>query len=656
MIKVRDQISPLTFLIKIPRIQKQVILMVLDTASLILCVFLAYSLRFGHWHNPNSTAQLFLMGIIPLLALPIFLKFGLYRAVIRYVGDQALWAIVKSLTLTTLIWSFIAFMTQLSGAQGIPRTVPGIFWLLGVVIIASTRFLGRFIFARGVGPAKTKNYVLIYGAGTSGRQLAASLKRGNDLQPLGFIDDDASLSGKDIDGFRVYSPKQIAGLISHFGVKFVIVTLSSVSNKRRREVVAFLEKLSVKVRVLPSISSIAEGRHLVNMIREVEISDLLGRDPVDADPVLLSQCIQSKSVLVTGAGGSIGSELCRQIAALKPVRLVLLESNEGALFQIHRNLLRQTEIEIIPCLGSVNNRRLVSSLLKRYQIDTIYHAAAHKHVPLIESNLLEGIRNNIFGTLTLTQAAFDFGVKTFVLISTDKAVRPTSIMGATKRFAELIVQNFDRLSKMSGSGQVFCSVRFGNVLGSSGSVVPIFKEQIAQGGPITVTHPEIIRYFMSIHEAVELVIQAGSLAKGGDIFLLDMGEPVKIVDLARNMIRLAGFKEKNGTNPSGDIEILFTGLRPGEKLYEELLISSADAQNTVHPKILRAEEPLLSANQLDKFIALLRAGMIYQDAGLIKSTLFESIDKSGQPNKEENKLSSDWLRAESLLLSQVQSS
>ncbi|NBV51622.1 polysaccharide biosynthesis protein, partial [bacterium] len=353
-----------------------------------------------------------------------------------------------------------------------------------------------------------------------------------------------------------------------------------------------------------------------------------GRDPVSADPILLTKCITSKTVLVSGAGGSIGSELCRQIVALNPARLILLESNESALFQIHRSLTSISGPEVIPWLGSVTNRRLVTTLLNRYQVDTIYHAAAHKHVPLIETNLFEGVRNNVLGTLTLAQAAYNSDVKTFVLISTDKAVRPTSIMGATKRFSELVVQNLAQMSQKKGRAQVFCAVRFGNVLGSSGSVVPIFKEQIANGGPITVTHPEVTRYFMSIHEAVELVIQAGSLAEGGDIFLLDMGEPVKIVDLARNMIRLAGFKEKTPENPDGDMEISFVGLRPGEKLYEELLIGAEGAQGTTHPKIMKAQEPHLQEHELHQWINHLRAGILYQDEKLIKETLFGVAGRS----------------------------
>jgi FlaA1/EpsC-like NDP-sugar epimerase len=370
----------------------------------------------------------------------------------------------------------------------------------------------------------------------------------------------------------------------------------------------------------------------VNLVREVDIEDLLGRDPVSADPVLLSQCIKEKAVLVTGAGGSIGSELCRQILAIGPSKLVLIESNEGSLFNIHRELAALTSIEIIPCLGSITNRRIVATVLREHQIQTIYHAAAHKHVPLIETNLFEGIRNNVLGTLNLAQLAFTSKVETFVLISTDKAVRPSSVMGATKRCAELIIQNLNQQASLNSTGQRFCAVRFGNVLGSSGSVVPIFKEQIAHGGPITVTHPEVTRYFMSIHEAVELVIQAGSMAKGGEIFLLDMGEPVKILDLARKMVKLAGLTLRTAENPAGDIEIITTGLRPGEKLYEELLIASEGAEGTSHPKILKGNEPELPESELYKLINLLRAGILYRNPLLVRESLFNLTDLKVTPD------------------------
>lgn len=617
-------------LLTLPRFKKQLLVIFVDSILLILGVWLAYSLRLGSFFVP-SPSQWLLMSLAPVIAMPVFLKLGLYRAVIRYVGEQAFWAILKGMSLTALAWSALAFMTQMTGAQGVPRTVPWIFWLIGVVAICGSRFIARSIFSAAGTKKNAKRPVLIYGAGEAGRQLVASLRRGHELSPIAFIDDDISLQGKEIDGLRVYSNENLNSLISRFGICDVIVTLPSASNARRKEIVSFLEQFSVKVRILPSISSIADGRHLVNLIREVDIEDLLGRDPVTADPVLLSQCIKDKAVLVTGAGGSIGSELCRQILAIGPSKLVLLESNEGSLFNIHRELAALTPIEIIPCLGSITNRRIVATVLREHQIQTIYHAAAHKHVPLIEANLFEGIRNNVLGTLNLAQIAFTSKVETFVLISTDKAVRPSSVMGATKRCAELIIQNLNQQAILNSTGQRFCAVRFGNVLGSSGSVVPIFKEQIAHGGPITVTHSEVTRYFMSIHEAVELVIQAGSMAKGGEIFLLDMGEPVKILDLALKMVKLAGLSLRTPENVSGDIEIVTTGLRPGEKLYEELLIASEGAEGTSHPKILKGSEPELPESELYKLINLLRAGILYRNPLLVREALFNLTELSDKP-------------------------
>ncbi len=460
-------------LLAIPRFFKQVIVALVDFFLVTFSAWLAYSLRFGQLFAP-SLSQWLLIGLLPFIAFPIFLRFGLYRAIIRYVGNQALWAIIKSVSLTTLVWAVFAFMTQMTGAEGVPRTVPWIFWFIAIGLVSGSRFFARYIFSFSNSEKPPRKPVLIYGAGNSGRQLAASLRKGNELSPVGFLDDDPYLRGKEIDGLRIYSADSLAQIVSRYGVETVIVTLDSASRARKREIVALLEKFSLRVRILPSVSSIAQGRHLVNMIREVDVGDLLGRDPVSPDPVLLSECISSKSVLVTGAGGSIGSELCRQIVALNPSRLVLLESNEGSLFQIHRALTSQTELEIIPCLGSVTNRRLVQNLIRSHRTETIYHAAAHKHVSLVEANLFEGVRNNILGTLTLAESAFGLDVKTFVLISTDKAVRPKSVMGATKRFSELIVQHFDAESERKGSHQVFCAVRFGNVLGSSGSVVPLF--------------------------------------------------------------------------------------------------------------------------------------------------------------------------------------
>jgi FlaA1/EpsC-like NDP-sugar epimerase len=586
------------------RNRKQLLMMLADAMLLAFSVWGAYSLRFGVLFTP-SQEQLLLMLTAPMISIPFFIPFGLYRSVVRYMGEHALWAIVKAVGFSAVLWSTLAFMTSMTGGEGVPRSVPMIYALLAVIMIGSSRFGARWVLWLPVRKQYAGRQVLIYGAGSSGRQLAAALQGGQELFPAGFIDDDPELLGKDLDGLRVYNHSQMGGVIEKFDIHDVIVTLSSASSVQRQAVMKLLEQYPVKVRILPAVADLANGRHLVSMVREVDIGDLLGRDPVSADPKLLGRDIVDKTVMVTGAGGSIGSELCRQVAAIGPKRLVLLEASEHALYQIDKSLRDVAGCEVVPCLGSVSDGDLVRRVLAAHGVQTIYHAAAHKHVPLVECNISEGVRNNVFGSRTLATAALEYGVETFVLISTDKAVRPTNAMGATKRWAEIVMQECARRALEAGRGQRFCAVRFGNVLGSSGSVIPLFREQIARGGPVTVTHEEVTRFFMSIHEAVELVIQAGSMATGGEIFLLDMGEPVKIIDLARNMVRLAGHEVRDTMNPDGDIDIVVTGLRPGEKLYEELLIADENAQSTGHPKIMKAVEPGRQEQSLDALLAQL---------------------------------------------------
>lgn len=609
---------------------KQALMLAADIVLLTGSAWLAYCLRFGTWFVP-SQAQALLMLAAPLLAIPVFVRMGLYRAVIRYLGEQMLWAVVKSVIIVALLWASLAFMTQMTGAAGVPRSVPVLYGLLALVMVAGSRFTARWLLWLPLHRHYSGRQVLIYGAGGAGRQLAASLRQGRELFPAGFLDDATALHGKDIDGLRVYPPDQLAILIERFNIHDVIVTMPSESSARRREVVTFLEEHRVRVRILPALADVANGRHLVNMVREVDIGDLLGRDPVAADPALLGYCITGKCVMVSGAGGSIGTELCKQIAALAPGRMVLLEASEHALYQIDRTLRAIVGCDIIACLGSTTNHELVARLLADNQVQTIYHAAAHKHVPLVEANVQEGVRNNVLGTCVLAQAAFDAGVGSFVLISTDKAVRPTNVMGATKRWAELVIQDFAAQSGKKETGQCFCAVRFGNVLGSSGSVIPLFREQIAQGGPVTVTHAEVTRYFMSIHEAVQLVIQAGSMAAGGEIFLLDMGEPVKIIDLARKMIRLTGHTVRDDENPGGDIDIVLTGLRAGEKLHEELLIASGNAEGTRHPKIMKADEPCMGSDFLAEKLELLRRAMGGGDIAAVRTVLMQ---QAGAPMEE----------------------
>lgn len=591
-----------------------------DLCLLLAAAAAAYWLRMGETFLP-SVEQWLLILAAPLVAIPVFLRFGLYRSIIRFVGEHALWAITKGMTLAAVLWAGLAFLTQMTGIEGLPRTVPMLYWLVGTGFVVASRFIARTLLWMPLHRRFAGRQALIYGAGSAGRQLAASLRRGRDLFPAGYLDDDPALHGKDIGGLRVYSSAQLPMLIENFDIRDVIVTLPNATPARRREVVTLLEQFALRVRILPALADIASGRHLVSMMREVDITDLLGRDPVDADPSLLGQCVTGKVVLVTGAGGSIGSEICRQVSALKPSRLVLLEMSEAALYEIDRALRPVASCEVLSHLGSAGDRDLVNRLMRDYRIQSIYHAAAHKHVPLVEQNVLQGVRNNVLGTRTLAQAAYDHGVETFVLISTDKAVRPANVMGATKRWAELILQDFARRAREENRRQRFCAVRFGNVLGSSGSVIPLFKEQILRGGPVTVTHAEVTRYFMSIHEAVQLVIQAGSMASGGEIFLLDMGESVRIIDLARNMIRLAGHSVRDENNPHGDIEIVITGLRRGEKLYEELTLSQSQVEGTAHPKIMRVSEPADIARVLDAKVALLMEGLRADDESAVRDLL-----------------------------------
>jgi FlaA1/EpsC-like NDP-sugar epimerase len=593
-----------------------------DVVLLIFAGWAAYSLRLDGMFIPNSR-QLFLLLAAPLLALPILIHVGLYRSVIRYMGEYALWAIVKAMTLAAGLWTMLAFVTEMTAHAGMPRLVPVLFWGLGILLIGGVRFLARWLLWVRLRGREQGQQVLIYGAGEAGQQVAASLRQSKELFPAGFIEDDARLHGSEVNGLRVYPPDELPRLVEDFGIHDVIVTLPSASNARRREVVAFLERFPIRVRILPALADIASGRHLVSMVREVDIGDLLGRDPVAPNLDLMGQCITGRSVLVTGAGGSIGSELCRQITALSPSRLVLLENSEHALYQIDRAIRPMATCPVVACLGSACDGAVVTRLLQEHAVETVYHAAAYKHVPIVENNVLEGVRNNVLGTRTMARAAFEAGVETLVLISTDKAVRPSNVMGATKRWAELIIQDFARQALAQNRSQRFCSVRFGNVLGSSGSVIPLFKEQIAKGGPVTVTHSEVTRYFMSIHEAVELVIQAGSLACGGEVFLLEMGEQVRIIDLARTMIRLAGHTERNERTPDGDIDIAVTGLRPGEKLREELLIGQHNIQGTAHPKIMKSDEPFLDTDDLSWLLERLERAIRTADLDTVRTLLMD---------------------------------
>jgi FlaA1/EpsC-like NDP-sugar epimerase len=573
--------------LELSRFKKQLLAASIDSVMLPLTFFFAIWLRYDHVDMALLRQYLWLMAVAPLVSIPIFIRIGLYRAMIRFIDQKIVYVVVLGVSLSLVVLvTMAAIATRL---EGLSRGVFGIYWVSAILYMVAGRFIARGYFIRAMGPIGATR-VAIYGAGSAGIQLASALRLVPDYAPVAFIDDNRDLQGATIAGIRVHSSKNLEELIVKRGIKEILVAMPSLTRNQQKAILNRLEPLKVKTKVTPPVGSLLSGQLRLQDVRDIEIEDLLGRDPVAPDMNLLASCITGKSVLVTGAGGSIGSELCRQIIRLKPIRMLLLESSEYALYEIEQELqdIRRTlgvEAELMPFLGSVLDQQKCARMLQTFAVDTIYHAAAYKHVPLVEHNPIEGIRNNVFGTLAIARAAMDAKVSRFVLISTDKAVRPTNVMGCTKRMAELILQAFAREQKHTR----FCMVRFGNVLGSSGSVVPLFHRQIMAGGPITVTHPEITRYFMTISEAAQLVLQAGGMSEGGDVFVLDMGEPVKIMDLAKRMVHLSGLEVKSDVTPDGTIEIRQIGLRPGEKLYEELLIGS-NAQGTGHPLIMRAQE------------------------------------------------------------------
>ena len=596
----------------LPRFQKQALIATTDSFLLIAAIWLAFTLRIGDFFLPKQDLLIALIVAIPVIAVPIFIRFGLYRAIIRYIGFRALWAVLQAVTLYAMTWGLLVLLTKV---EGVPRSVIIINWLIAVLLIGGTRMIARWwlsgLLTGGLTSREsTRTRVAIYGAGSAGIQLATALSYSNEYRPVAFVDDKSELHNTHVNSLRVYPFNKIEAVIDKLRIEEVLLAIPTASRSRRNYIIQALEKFPVHVRTLPGMADIAGGQVKIEDIKEVDIEDLLGRDPVAAYTDLLDSNIRDKVVMVTGAGGSIGSELCKQILKQHPRSLILFEQNEYSLYSIDSELtaLRQALFtdesvaspEIIPAIGSVLDKERVEQICQTFTVNTVYHAAAYKHVPIVERNPLEAIRNNIFGTLIPAQTAIDNGVETFVLISTDKAVRPTNVMGASKRFAELILQGLTT----EGATTRFCMVRFGNVLGSSGSVVPLFRKQIQDGGPVTVTHPEIIRYFMTIPEAAQLVIQAGALGSGGDVFVLDMGEPVKIDELARKMIRLSGLDVKDEENPDGDIAIEYTGLRPGEKLYEELLIGN-NPIGTKHPRIYRAIEESVSWNELETYLDVL---------------------------------------------------
>ena len=620
---ILDKLDVKTF----PRGIKRALMLVADTILIPIALWSAIALRYGDLHPPvNNYWWIFLLA--PLLSIPILLRLGLYHAVVRFMGAHAMYAVLKGVTLSTLL---LATIVLLSGIKGVPRSGFLIYWGVAVIYIGGSRLLMRSYFYALTRPINTKNIYAIYGAGESGVQLYHAIRNSQEAIPVAFIDDKKALHGFLIHGIKVYPRSMLPSLIEEYGISEILIAIPSASRARRNAIVESMISLPVHVRTIPSMVDLVSGNAEVNELREIEIEDLLGRDSVSPNEELLELCIKNKNVMVTGAGGSIGSELCRQIALLKPKSLILLEISEYALYSIDSELRKliknyKFNIHIIPLLANVQEQKNVEKILEIYQIHTIYHAAAYKHVPLVEKNIIEAVKNNIFGTLNTALAARKQRVESFVLISTDKAVRPTNVMGATKRFAEMILQGLAKECNAKNNNDHytrFCMVRFGNVLGSSGSVVPLFRQQIRNGGPVTVTHPDIIRYFMTIPEAAQLVIQAGSMGDKGEVFVLDMGEPVKIYELAKRMIHLSGLTEKNEQNKEGDIEIKITGLRPGEKLYEELLIEK-NATGTKHPRIMRADETYIPYNDIEALLSELQHCV---DSGDIKC-IFENLIKN----------------------------
>ncbi len=624
-------------LLDMPRVAKRLVALAVDIALCVLTVWLALCLRLEHWVRLEPVHGWAMLGSV-LLALPLFIRFGLYRAIFRYAGWNAMVSLVQAMALYGL---FYATLFTVISVPGIPRTVGVIQPLLLMAFVGFSRVVVRYWLGglyRSVLQRKDMPGVLIYGAGAAGRQLAAALARGTEHRLLGFLDDDAQLHGNSLDGRTVYPPAALARLIPELGVTDLLLALPSITHRRRLQVLESLRHLPVRVRTMPGMSDLAAGRVSLNDVRELEIEDLLGREPVTPDALLLQRLVHDKVVLITGAGGSIGSELCRQIAACRPHTLLLVENSEFALYQIHHELtalvggqadpldaedgeeLAAMAVRLVPLLASVQDEARMAQIMQTWRPHAVYHAAAYKHVPLVEHNPVQGLRNNVWGTLTCALAARAAGVSHFVLISTDKAVRPTNIMGASKRMAEMVLQ---ALAAEPGV-TTFSMVRFGNVLGSSGSVVPLFRRQIKDGGPITLTHPDITRYFMTIPEAAQLVIQAGAMAQGGDVFVLDMGQPVRIMDLAQRMVELSGLQVKNEQNPTGDIEIETTGLRPGEKLFEELLIGD-DTQPTQHPRILRAREAFQPWREFELTLQELDHALSAQDVPAARALLAASV-------------------------------
>jgi FlaA1/EpsC-like NDP-sugar epimerase len=612
-------VTALEKLLELPRNIKQACLLLVDMVFVTTALWFAMVLSVGNPSIDATPADLLSAAATVFLSAIIFLRLGLYRAVIRFMGQQAIWAIIRGISFSTLALGMAIFFTRAE----VPRSMPLIYWGLAFFLVGGSRLIVRAYYQSKLRSMSEK--VIIYGAGESGRQLLTALHHGDQYRAVVFVDDDHRLQHSIINGLQVARPSELETLIERHDVTQVLLAIPSASPERRKEIINSLVGLPVYVRTVPRIHELVQGSASVTQIQDIELDELLGREPVPPHPELIDRCITDKVVMVTGAGGSIGSELCRQILLSGPRELILLDNSEYALYNVERELreliaTHQLPVEMIPLLGSVQDEARIETVCRTFGVQTVYHAAAYKHVPLVEYNVAEGVANNVFGTWYAAEAARKAGVETFVLVSTDKAVRPTNIMGASKRFAEMILQSLAK----NGTDTRFCMVRFGNVLGSSGSVVPLFREQIAAGGPVTVTHPEVSRYFMSIPEAAQLVLQASAMGTGGDVFVLDMGEPVKIVDLAKRMIRLSGYETDHDNHVGERIDIEFTGLRPGEKLHEELMLGTS-VTGTGHPMIMRAEEEHLAYSQMQRHLKDLMRYCDKMDCVGIKNVLRAAV-------------------------------
>ncbi len=599
-----------------------------DSIFLIFSLWLSFVLRLGNlWPVEYIYPNWWIFVISPIVSIPVLIKLGLYRSVLQHMGAKVVLTSFQAITITSLI---LGFLMMIFREADTPRSVIIIFWFISTTLIIVSRFVFKGLLYSWDNFVNNRQPVIVYGAGSAGAQLVESLKKSYEYAPVAFIDDDPSKHGMILNYTQIYSFKNIRKIILTRKARIILLAIPSLGDNKRREILKRLSKYPVEVKILPSVSDIVNSKVSIENIKEVQVEDILGREPVKPKKKLLEKNIKNKNVLVTGAGGSIGSELCRQIISHNPIKLVLIEHSEFNLYTIDYFLNSlKLDCEIISVLASVTNDNYLDKVISENQINTIYHAAAYKHVPLVESNILEGVYNNVIGTYNVATIAMKYKVENVVLISTDKAVRPTNVMGASKRFSELILQALD--SKKNNT--CFSMVRFGNVLDSAGSVVPLFRKQIKDGGPVTVTHADVTRYFMSIPEAVQLVLQAGAMAKGGDVFVLDMGEPIRILDLAYRMINLSGLSPVDMNNPDGDIKIKFTGLRPGEKLYEELLIGNNVTQS-IHPRIMQANESSFAWEEVQKDVELLKSSYLSHNIQDVLNLLEEKVSGYQNHNKE----------------------